>query len=109
MSEADRTAAEVSSSGQAERDGEQQLAAASGQAQALAEHQLPQPCVVLRCTNPETGRDTTYYLLGTAHVSASSCEDAAVLIRQVKPEVVLVELCVERKPILTMEKLKVRG
>lgn len=66
---------------------------------------LPQPLAVLRCTN-ELGLETTFYILGTAHVSEASCQDVVTLIRAVRPEVVLVELCVERKPILTMEKVK---
>ncbi len=67
---------------------------------------LPQPLAVMKCTN-EYGGETTFYILGTAHVSTASCQDVVTLIRAVQPEVVMVELCVERKPILSMEKVKV--
>lgn len=70
---------------------------------------LPQPLAVLRCRAPDDplAAETTFYVLGTAHVSAASCADVVSLIRAVRPEVVLVELCVERKALLTMEKVKV--
>lgn len=45
-----------------------------------------------------------FYILGTAHVSSHSCDDVAQLIRAVRPEVVIVELCTERRPILNMDK-----
>lgn len=72
---------------------------------------LPQPLAVLRCRAPDDplAAETTFYVLGTAHVSAASCADVVSLIRAVRPEVVLVELCVERKALLTMEKVKVGG
>ncbi|KAI7842710.1 hypothetical protein COHA_003641 [Chlorella ohadii] len=71
---------------------------------------LPGPLAVLTA-RPESGEgelgpECTYYVLGTAHVSSESCEDVAKLIRAVRPQVVLVELCSERKPILTADKIK---
>lgn len=71
---------------------------------------LPQPLAVLRArAEGPAGTaldvpETTYYLLGTAHVSAESCDDVAALIRAVRPQVVLVELCAERRPILSADK-----
>lgn len=71
---------------------------------------LPQPLVVLRARaegaagGAAGAPETTYYLLGTAHVSAESCDDVARLIRAVRPQVVLVELCAERRPILSADK-----
>ncbi|KAL4427745.1 hypothetical protein ABPG75_001834 [Micractinium tetrahymenae] len=70
---------------------------------------LPQPLAVLRCRAEGPygpGPETTYYVLGTAHVSADSCDDVTALIRAVKPQVVLIELCSERKPVLTLDKLR---
>lgn len=49
---------------------------------------LPQPLLVLRC-RPEgdpAGRQATFYILGTAHVSEQSCRDAAALVRAVRPQ-----------------------
>jgi pheromone shutdown protein TraB len=40
------------------------------------------------------------YILGTAHVSASSVADAAMLVNIVKPAAVFLELCDERKGLL---------
>ena len=51
---------------------------------------LPQPLAVLHTHadgDPASGPETTYYVLGTAHVSAESCEDVAKLIRAVRPQV----------------------
>ncbi|EFN60022.1 hypothetical protein CHLNCDRAFT_59535 [Chlorella variabilis] len=77
-------------------------------AEVQAPNTLPQPLAVLRC-RPEGaygGPETVFYVLGTAHVSSESCEDVTALIRAVKPQVVVVELCAERKPILTADKLR---
>lgn len=83
---------------------------ASQQPEAPALQNLPQPLSLLkwRAADNPWGSDTTYYVLGTAHVSTASCQDVVALIRAVRPEVVLVELCRERKPLLTLEKVKVR-
>ncbi|PSC74860.1 traB domain-containing -like [Micractinium conductrix] len=70
---------------------------------------LPQPLAVLRCRGEGAGAggpETTYYILGTAHVSAESCEDVTTLIRAVKPQVVLIELCSERRPVLSLDKIR---
>lgn len=50
--------------------------------------------------------ETEFYILGTAHVSKTSCEEAARLIQEVKPDIVMLELCIERQPILSVEKLR---
>ena len=53
---------------------------------------LPQPLVVLRCKPEGYEADpdvdpTTFYVLGTAHISAESCADVRRLIRAVRPQV----------------------
>lgn len=80
----------------------------AGKQEDAASSNLPQPLAILKTRAPDNphGTETTYYILGTAHVSTASCQDVVTLIRAVKPEVVMVELCVERKPILSMEKVK---
>lgn len=47
--------------------------------------------------------DTTYYLVGTAHVSAKSVEEVRQVIDQVKPDLVAVELCKARHDALTKD------
>lgn len=47
--------------------------------------------------------DTTYYLVGTAHVSARSVEEVRTVIEQVKPDLVAVELCKARHDALTKD------
>lgn len=51
---------------------------------------LPQPLLVLRCRpegwGDDEGQETTFYILGTAHISRQSCEDVAALIRAVRPQ-----------------------
>lgn len=54
--------------------------------------QLPQPLAILQYhvedpDAPDAVPETTYYILGTAHVSAQSCRDAAALIQAVRPQV----------------------
>ncbi|CAL8462238.1 g1769 [Coccomyxa elongata] len=76
--------------------------------EAGAINSLPSCCTVLTCNDPiNFGREQTFYLVGTAHVSTESCEDVKRVIRLVKPEVVFLELCVERRGILTMTKQEV--
>uniref|UniRef100_A0A7S1T7C2 TraB domain-containing protein n=1 Tax=Tetraselmis chuii TaxID=63592 RepID=A0A7S1T7C2_9CHLO len=41
-----------------------------------------------------------YHILGTAHVSKESCEDVRKVIRRVKPDVVMLELCNGRSGLL---------
>lgn len=72
---------------------------------AIDEASLPQPLAILRLGSP--ANECTFYILGTAHVSRQSCDDTAALIQKVKPELVIVELCQERQPILQLEKVKV--
>jgi len=51
---------------------------------------LPSSCTVLTCSDPQDfGREQTFYLVGTAHVSTESCEDVKKVIQLVKPEVTL--------------------
>lgn len=40
------------------------------------------------------------YVLGVSHVSRESCEEAAELIRAVRPDVVVLELCKDRLRLL---------
>ncbi|KAI3429519.1 hypothetical protein D9Q98_005608 [Chlorella vulgaris] len=75
----------------------------------LAPDTLPEPLAVLRCLpEDQSGREghSIFYVLGTAHVSTESCDDVVTLIRAVKPQVVLLELCAERRPVLTADKLR---
>ncbi|MFN0250330.1 MAG: TraB/GumN family protein, partial [Kofleriaceae bacterium] len=46
---------------------------------------------------------TTYYLVGTAHVSQKSVEEVRTVIEQVRPDVVAVELCKARYDALTKD------
>lgn len=67
----------------------QLMAAPAPPPPAPAPETLPQPLAVLRCRAEGPygpGPETTYYVLGTAHVSADSCGDVATLIRAVKPQ-----------------------
>ena len=50
--------------------------------------QLPRSCQTLKCRSGN--KEQTIYIVGTAHVSAASCDDVRAVIRAVKPEVVLV-------------------
>lgn len=67
--------------------------------------QLPQAIrdttVVLHVDNPSspTGK-TTVYLLGVSHISKRSAEHVKDLISTVKPQVVMLELCKDRLPLL---------
>ncbi len=55
---------------------------------------LPSCCTVLTCSDPQDfGREQTFYLVGTAHVSTQSCEDVRRVIRLVKPEVCALACC----------------
>jgi hypothetical protein len=67
---------------------------------------LPQPIAVLRrkTGDVENNIECVFYILGTAHVSRKSCEDTAMLIDLIRPDLVLVELCHERQAILQVEK-----
>lgn len=53
---------------------------------------LPQPLAVLHFPSEkdvEAADGTVFYILGTAHVSRASCDDAARLIQTIKPDVVM--------------------
>lgn len=67
---------------------------------------LPQPLAVLRrrTGDVESSRECVFYILGTAHVSRKSCDDAEKLINLIKPDIVFVELCPERSAILQVQK-----
>ena len=55
---------------------------------------LPSCCTVLTCNDPTNfGREQTFYIVGTAHVSTESCEDVKRVIRLVKPEVCRLIIC----------------
>lgn len=60
---------------------------------------MSNPAVVTKLTFGET----TIHLLGTAHVSAQSVQEAKDLIEAVRPEVVCVELCQGRADALAKE------
>jgi len=49
--------------------------------------QLPRSCQTFKIRNGN--KDQTIYIVGTAHVSAASCDDVRAVIRAVKPEVIL--------------------
>ncbi len=47
--------------------------------------------------------DTTYFVIGTAHVSQTSVDEVRHVIEEVKPDVVCVELCKSRHDTLTKD------
>ncbi|HEY4178871.1 MAG TPA: TraB/GumN family protein [Kofleriaceae bacterium] len=62
------------------------------------------PLVELPASVTEVVRgDTTYYIVGTAHVSQKSVEDVKAVIAAVQPDAVAVELCQARFDALTKE------
>jgi hypothetical protein len=83
--------------------------------QRVAEPELPATCTVL--ISPNTGakvqcsasavqcshRTPQVYLVGTAHFSKESCEDVALVIQAVQPDIVMVELCKSRTNILHLD------
>jgi pheromone shutdown protein TraB len=58
---------------------------------------LPETVTVLDCPN-----GSKVFLVGTAHFSKESIEDVRKTIRQIKPQVVLLELCPRRQLLLKM-------
>jgi len=69
---------------------------------------LPKPTLIMRIPSSENEiGECVFYILGTAHVSRQSCDDAALLIKTIQPDLVMVELCSERQPILQVDKIKV--
>lgn len=78
--------------------------------QVLDPEHLPEPNIILTCqdTDGDWMNECTFYILGTAHVSRKSCEDVRTIIRKVRPEVVVIELCSERQGMLHVDRIKVR-
>ncbi|CAN1166567.1 TraB domain-containing protein [Linum perenne] len=62
--------------------------------------------VMLTCESTAESGSCNVYLVGTAHVSQDSCREVEAVIRYLKPEVVFVELCSDRKNLLTPQDLK---
>lgn len=62
----------------------------------------PTPSLPASVTIVERG-ETTYYVLGTAHVSQRSVDEVREVIAQVEPDVVAVELCQARHDALTKD------
>lgn len=54
---------------------------------------------VLKLNNPHNtiSNEQIYHLVGTAHISRASCDDVRTVIRAVKPDIVMIELCPERR------------
>lgn len=55
----------------------------------------------LRVERPD-GTAADVFLVGTAHVSRASCADVAAAVTSLRPSVVVLELCPERKGMLTL-------
>jgi len=71
----------------------------------LSPYELPpelrNPVAVLQAKNPDApGGATQVYVLGISHVAKSDCKRARDLIKLVKPDIVMVELCKERTGLL---------
>ncbi len=63
--------------------------------------ELANAVAVLQAPNPAApGGMTRVFVLGVSHVSERSCDQTRQLVRAVRPEVVLVELCKERVGLL---------
>ncbi|XP_058210664.1 uncharacterized protein LOC131323061 [Rhododendron vialii] len=69
--------------------------------------ELRQNVVKLSCESTAEGGICDVYLVGTAHVSQESCKQVKAVIRISKPQVVFLELCPIRKPVLLTQNLKV--
>ncbi len=63
---------------------------------------VPSPALPASVTQVERG-GTTYFLVGTAHVSQRSVDEVRQVIDQVRPDVVAVELCQARHDALTKD------
>ncbi|XP_019248086.1 PREDICTED: traB domain-containing protein isoform X2 [Nicotiana attenuata] len=61
----------------------------------------------LTCESSTDGGICDVYVVGTAHVSAESCQEVEAVINFLKPEVVFLELCSGRVGVLTPQDLKV--
>ncbi|TRY75646.1 hypothetical protein TCAL_12141 [Tigriopus californicus] len=69
----------------------------------LADLDLPETCTVLHMPDGAG----SVYLVGTAHFSEQSQEDVARVIRQVQPDVVMLELCKTRSSMLHMDEARI--
>eukprot|EP00884_Botryococcus_braunii_P005404 jgi/Botrbrau1/14865/Bobra.0326s0011.1 len=72
----------------------------SGKADGLSPY-LRDSCAVLEAPNPSApdGR-AKVYVLGISHVSKRDCELVEELIQKVRPDIVVLELCKDRTPLL---------
>ncbi|CAI9783607.1 unnamed protein product [Fraxinus pennsylvanica] len=69
--------------------------------------ELSRSVVALSCESSADGGVCDVYLVGTAHVSAESCQEVQAVINFLKPEVVFLELCSSRVAVLTPQNLKI--
>lgn len=69
--------------------------------------ELSRSVLMLNCDSSTDGGICDVYLVGTAHVSAESCQEVEAVIKFLKPEVVFLELCSGRVGVLTPQNLKV--
>uniref|UniRef100_A0A8D8LRG5 TraB domain-containing protein n=1 Tax=Cacopsylla melanoneura TaxID=428564 RepID=A0A8D8LRG5_9HEMI len=65
------------------------------------------PSTVTLLRNEHTGAEI--YLVGTAHFSRESQDDVSLVIQRVRPNIVLVELCRSRAPILSMDEAAIEA
>ncbi|CAN4104811.1 unnamed protein product [Withania somnifera] len=69
--------------------------------------ELSRNVMTLTCESSAEEGVCDVYLVGTAHVSAESCQEVEAVINFLKPQVVFLELCAGRVAILTPQNLKV--
>ncbi|GLT96574.1 hypothetical protein SLE2022_141850 [Rubroshorea leprosula] len=62
--------------------------------------ELSRSVMVLSCQSTAEGGTCDVYLVGTAHVSKESCGEVEAVISFLKPQVVFLELCSSRVPVL---------
>ncbi|CAI9299456.1 unnamed protein product [Lactuca saligna] len=77
-----------------------------GQKKVLPE-ELSRSVVTLSCESSAEGGICEVYLVGTAHVSAESCQEVQAVVSFLKPQVVFLELCSNRMAVLTPQNLKI--
>ncbi|CAN1226277.1 Uncharacterized protein MJ1365 [Linum grandiflorum] len=63
--------------------------------------------VLLECPSTAKTGSCKVYVVGTCHVSEESCREVEAVIRFLKPEAVFLELCSDRKSLLTRQDLKI--
>nr|XP_016502414.1 PREDICTED: traB domain-containing protein-like [Nicotiana tabacum] len=82
-----------------------------GQSQPYERRVLPEELsrnvMTLTCESSADGGICDVYVVGTAHVSAESCQEVEAVINFLKPQVVFLELCSGRVAVLTPHNLKV--